>query len=35
MLRGAARLAGIEAIAPLLEASHVELASRLDRKSVV
>jgi len=29
MQRGAARLAGIEAIAPLLDASHVELASRL------
>ena len=29
MLRGVARLRGIEAIAPLLDASHVELASRL------
>jgi acyl-CoA dehydrogenase len=29
MLRGAARLAGIEAVSALLDASHVELASRL------
>jgi acyl-CoA dehydrogenase len=29
MLRGVARLRGVEAIGPLLDASHVELASRL------